>query len=196
MKKLYSVITVAALAVGIGSAWVYNDINHSSSHSYAVSKTFNSTEEITEDSQVIIKGSIQNEYKEEKIGNLLYYVYEVQVNKVYNNLTDQKIDEGVTISLYRLIGIDTGSDVANIVDDENQEIVKGDYLLFLNGGYVEELNKDILVPNTPNQLFKLNQSNGFSLGKSNSNEFENIFESDALPSISEENLIKAIDKIK
>ncbi|QOS99989.1 hypothetical protein JNUCC42_04330 [Brevibacterium sp. JNUCC-42] len=194
MKKIYGLIIVSALVIGVGSAWVYKDLNASSSHSQALSKTFKNTEEIVKDSKVIVNGSVPQKYKQEKVGNLIFYVYEVEVNKVYNNLTSQKIDVGSTIELYRLIEFDAGSSMVNIVDKKNQEIGQGNYLLFLNGEYDEELKKNVLIPNTPNQLFKLNETN--SLNTEENSEYTNVFETEALPSINEKELITTIDNLK
>ncbi|MCG7317633.1 MULTISPECIES: hypothetical protein [Brevibacillus] len=194
MKKIYGLIIASALVIGVGSALAYKELSPTPSHSQALSKTFKNTEEIVKDSKVIVNGSVPQKYKQEKVGNLIFYVYEVEVNKVYNNLTSQKIDEGNTIELYRLIGFDAGSSVVNIVDEKNQEIEQGNYLLFLNGEYDEELKKNVLIPNTPNQLFKLNEAN--SLNAQENNEYTNVFETETLPSISEKELITTIDHLK
>ncbi|MED1665679.1 hypothetical protein [Brevibacillus laterosporus] len=194
MKKIYSLIIASALLIGVGSALAYNELSSTPSHSQALSKTFKNTEEIAKDSKVIVNGSVPQKYKQEKVGNLIFYVYEVEVNKVYNNLTSQKIDEGSTIELYRLIGFDAGSSMVNIVDEKNQEIQQGNYLLFLNGEYDKELKKNILIPNTPNQLFKLNETS--SLNAQENKEYTNVFETDSLPSINEKELITTIDNLK
>lgn len=196
MKKIYGLIIASALVIGVGSALAYKELSPTPSHSQALSKTFKSAEEIVKDSKVIVKGSVPHNYKEEKVGNLVFYVYEVKVNKVYSNLTSQKIDEGSTIELYRLIGFDAGNSMANIVDEKNQEIEQGNYLLFLNGEYDEELKKNILIPNTPNQLFKLNETNSLNAQDSSNNEYENVFETESLPSINEKELTTAIDGLK
>ncbi|TQK53741.1 hypothetical protein FB479_109220 [Brevibacillus sp. AG162] len=194
MKKIYGIVTVAALVVGIGSAWIYQEGDRPSSKSFALAKIFKSAEDIANDSKLIVNATIPNEYKEEMVGELKYFVYQVKVNKVYNNLTNQKIEDGDTIELYRLIGIDMGKgkDIVNIVEQKNQDIDKGDYLLFLNGGYVETLGKEILVPNTPNQLFMASSSKGITSTNSSKVEYKNVFESDAIPSIHEEELLNAI----
>ncbi|QDX94576.1 hypothetical protein EEL31_07985 [Brevibacillus laterosporus] len=86
--------------------------------------------------------------------------------------------------------------MANIVDEKNQEIEQGNYLLFLNGEYDEELKKNILIPNTPNQLFKLNEQNSLDAHDSSNNEYKNVFETESLPSINEKELTTAIDSLK
>ncbi|MFB0831454.1 hypothetical protein ACEU2D_17860 [Brevibacillus laterosporus] len=194
MKKIYSLIIASALLIGVGSALAYKELSPAPSHSQALSKTFKNTEEIVKDSKVIVNASVPQKYKKEKVGNLIFYVYEVEVNKVYNNLTPQEINEGSTIELYRLIGFDTGNSIVNIVDEKNQEIEKGNYLLFLNGEYDKELKKTVLILNTPNQLFKLNETN--SLNTQENSEYTNVFETEALPTINEKELITAIDNLK
>ncbi|MBY0088870.1 hypothetical protein [Brevibacillus brevis] len=197
MKKLIAIVTVSALALGVGSALAFKEFGETNTHSNALAKTFKSTEEITNDSNVIIKGTVPSEFKQEKVGALVYNVYEVKVNKLYNNLTDANITEGESIEVYRLIGVDLGNnkDVANIVDSNYHELEKGEYLLFLNGAFDNELNKYTFIPNTPNQLFKMTSSKGLISDQSNA-EFENITDAHELPSINEADLIEAIESLK
>lgn len=195
---MITIVTAAALVVGVGSALAYKEINSASSHSAALAKKFSSTEDIVKDSKVIIKGKVPKEYRKEVVGQIVFYVYDVHVDKLYNNLTDQEIKEGETVEVYRLVGVDgdDGKDMVNIVEPEYQSLQEGEYLLFLNGEFDDNLNKLILIPNTPHQLFKAEKSNGFAARKSNDAEFENITETDTLPSINEADLLDAIDSIK
>ncbi|WP_304415190.1 hypothetical protein [Brevibacillus aydinogluensis] len=86
--------------------------------------------------------------------------------------------------------------MANIVAPKYHSLHEGEYLLFLNGQFDDNLNKLILIPNTPNQLFKAEKSSRLASWKSNNTEFENITEDDALPSINEADLLDAIDSLK
>ncbi|BAH42460.1 hypothetical protein BBR47_14830 [Brevibacillus brevis NBRC 100599] len=197
MKKLIAIVSVTAVIAGVGSALMYKEFNHSNSHSVALSRTFNSTEEIVKKANVIIKGKVPSEFRQEKVGTVVYNVYEVQVDKLYSNLSDAKITEGESIELYRLIGLDLGDnkEIANVVDANYHELEKGEYLLFLSGEYDDELKKYTYIPNTPNQLFKMNSSNGLRSNQSNV-EFENITEAGELPSINEADLLEVIESMK
>ncbi|WP_134685089.1 hypothetical protein [Brevibacillus migulae] len=196
MKKKYGFIITAALIVGIGTAWGYQEYNQRDSHGYALTKTYKSIDESVENSKLIINGTIASDFSEEKVGELVYQVYDVKVNKIYNNDFDKEIKEGDTIQMYRLIGYDTGKDIAKIVSNKAKKIDNGDYLFFLNGGYSETLKKEILSPNTPNQLFKVEDANKSLSAQSNSTEYKDVLESDAIPKITETELMKAIDKAK
>ncbi|GED73044.1 hypothetical protein BRE01_67460 [Brevibacillus reuszeri] len=199
MKKLIAFVTIPALVLGIGSALAFKEFSNPSSDSNALAKTFNSTEEIAKDANVIIKANVPSEFKQETVGSLVYNVYEVQVDKLYSNLTDEDITEGESIEVHRLIGfnVSEGKEMANIGDSAFHELKEGEYLLFLNGGYDEDLKKFTYIPNTPNQLFKMASSKGFWSNKSsNSSEFENITDENALPSINETDLLEAIESMK
>lgn len=186
MKKWLGVITLSAFLLAIGSACTTKESTHSSG-GFALSKTFSSTEEITQDAMVILKGSVPQAYKEEKSEFLLYYVYEVAVDDVFQNLTDHQIKAGDTIKLYRIVGFqpDKDKEIAPIADHKQTEIPEGEYLLFLNGGYDEEVGHVRWFPNTPNQLFK-------ATGGDSSTEYKNVFVSDEIPSITEEDVLNAI----
>lgn len=198
MKKLVTFVVIPALVLGIGSALAFKNFSNPDSHSNAFAKTFNTTEEIVKDANVIIKGKVPSEFKQEKVGSLVYNVYEVKVDKLYANLTDEDITEGDSIELYRLIGFNVSDEkeMANIGDADYHELNEGEYLLFLNGDYDEDLRKFTYIPNTPNQLFKMASSKGFWSNKSNSSEFENITDENALPSINETDLLEAIESMK
>lgn len=198
LKKMITIVTALALIVGVGSALAYKELNGPSDHSPALAKTFKSTEEIVKDSKVIIKGNVPKEYRKETVGEIVFFVYDVQVDKVYSNLTDQEIVEGETVEVYRLVGVDTneGKDMVNIVSPEYQALEQGEYLLFLNGQYDDNLKKLILIPNTPNQLFKTDKSRSLSSKQFTTQEFENVTDVDALPSIAEDTLLEAIEKVK
>lgn len=58
-------------------------------------------------------------------------------------------------------------------------------LLFLNGGYDEEVGHMRWFPNTPNQLFK-------ATGGDSGTAYKNVFVSDEIPSITEEDVLDAI----
>ncbi|MDC0762823.1 hypothetical protein HP398_27160 [Brevibacillus sp. HB1.4B] len=197
MKKLIAIVSVTAVIAGVGSALMYKEFNHSNSHSVALSRTFSSTEEIVKKANVIIKGKVPSEFRQEKVGTVVYNVYEVQVDKLYSNLSDAKITEGESIELYRLIGLDLGDnkELANVVDADYHELEKGEYLLFLSGEYDEELKKYTYIPNTPNQLFKMTSSKGLRSNQSDT-EFENITKADELPSINEADLLEVIESMK
>ncbi|WP_238352083.1 hypothetical protein [Brevibacillus brevis] len=194
---MIAIVSVTAVIAGVGSALTYKEFNHSNSHSVALSRTFSSTEEIVKKANVIIKGKVPSEFRQEKVGTVVYNVYEVQVDKLYSNLSDAKITEGESIELYRLIGLDLGDnkELANVVDADYHELEKGEYLLFLSGEYDGELKKYTYIPNTPNQLFKMTSSKGLRSGQSNA-EFENITKADELPSINEADLLEVIESIK
>ncbi|NQF14663.1 hypothetical protein HPY31_12150 [Brevibacillus sp. HB1.3] len=197
MKKLLTIVSMVAVIAGVGSALLYKEFNQSNSHSLALSRTFKSTEEIVEKANVIIKGKVPTEFRQEKVGSVVYNVYEVQVDKLYSNLSDAKITEGESIEVYHLIALDLGDnkELANIVDADFHEIDNGEYLLFLSGEYDDELKKYTYIPNTPNQLFKMTSSKGLRENPSNI-EFENVTEENALPSINEADLLEAIESKK
>ncbi|MFC8689706.1 hypothetical protein [Brevibacillus porteri] len=194
---MIAIVSVTAVIAGVGSALMYKEFNHSNSHSVALSRTFSSTEEIVKKANVIIKGKVPSEFRQEKVGTVVYNVYEVQVDKLYSNLSDAKITEGESIELYRLIGLDLGDnkELANVVDADYHELEKGEYLLFLSGEYDEELKKYTYIPNTPNQLFKMTSSKGLRSNQSDA-EFENITKADELPSIHEADLLEVIESMK
>lgn len=198
LKKMITFVTVLSLAVGVGSALAYKEWGSPHSHSNVLVKTFKSTNDIVKDSTVIVKGKVSDEFRKEVVGEIVFHVYDVQVDKLYSNQTDQEITEGETIEMYRLIGVDTnkGKDMVNIVAPEFQSLKQGEYLLFLNGKYDDNLNKLILIPNTPNQLFKANASSGFAAKNSDDVEFENITDEKSLPSINEAELLDAIGSTK
>jgi hypothetical protein len=198
VKKMITTVTVAAMVAGVGAGLAYKELNSASNHSVALAKTFSSIDDIVKDAKVIIKGKVPKEYRKEVVGEIVFHVYDVQVIKLYNNLTDQEIKEGETVEMYRLVGVESkdGKDMANIVAPKYQSLHEGEYLLFLNGQFDDNLNKLILIPNTPNQLFKAEKSSRLASWKSNNTEFENITEDDALPSINEADLLDAIDSLK
>ncbi|USG67679.1 hypothetical protein NDK47_10540 [Brevibacillus ruminantium] len=194
MKLFYGAIVALALVVGFGSAVAYNQASSpSSKNHFAMTKRFTSTEEIVNDSQLIVQGSIPTQYREEIVDDVIYHAYQVQVNKVYSNLTNQEIEEGDTIELYRLIGFDSGKSIVTITEDDTHVWDEGEYLLFLNVEYDNE-DKEVFVPNTPSQLFKLANSRGMFSKESNNNQFVNVYESEQLPKITEDELIQAIKK--
>ncbi|QDS33741.1 hypothetical protein [Brevibacillus brevis] len=181
MKKLIAIISTAALVVGVGSALAFKEIKETTqtdSHSNVLAKVYKST----------------NEYRKEQVSEIVFYVYDVQVDKVYNNETDQKFSEGDTVEVYRVIGFDTGGgkEMADIVAPKFQELEQGEYLLFLNGSYDEYLKKHILIQNSPHQLYKSDNSKGLNSSKSVDSQFESIVESEELPSINEDDLLDAI----
>lgn len=186
MKKWFGVITLSAFLLVVGSACTTKKPTHSSS-GFALSKTFSSAEEITQDAMVILKGSVPKTYKVEKTEVLLFYVYEVAVDNVFQNLTDHQIEAGDTIKLYRIVGFqpDKDKEIALIADHKQTEIPEGEYLLFLNGGYDEEVGHVRWFPNTPNQLFK-------ATGGDSDTAYKNVFVSDKIPSITEEDVLDAI----
>lgn len=198
LKKMIAFVSAIALVFGVGSALAYKEWGNTQSHSNVLAKTFTSIDEIVKDSAVILKGEVSDEFRKEVVGEIVFHVYDVKVDTLYSNNTDQVITEGNTIEMYRLIGVDTnrGKNMVNIVAPEYQSLKQGEYLLFLNGQYDENLKKLILIPNTPNQLFRADTSNGFSSKNSNDIQFENITDTEALPSINEEELLKAIDSAK
>ncbi|MGG1226354.1 hypothetical protein [Brevibacillus formosus] len=114
-------------------------------------------------------------------------MYEVTVDNVFQNLTDHHIEAGDTIKLYRIVGFqpDKDKEIAPIADHKQTEIPEGEYLLFLNGGYDEEVGHARWFPNTPNQLFK-------ATGGDSGTEYKNVFVSDEIPSITEEDVLDAI----
>ncbi|TQR35752.1 hypothetical protein [Brevibacillus brevis] len=57
MKKWFGVITLSAFLLAISSACSTKESTHSSS-GFALSKTFSSTEEITQDAMLILKGTV------------------------------------------------------------------------------------------------------------------------------------------
>ncbi|MFA4135383.1 MULTISPECIES: hypothetical protein [unclassified Brevibacillus] len=70
-------------------------------------------------------------------------------------------------------------------DHKQTEIPEGEYLLFLHGGYDEEVGHVRWFPNTPNQLFK-------ATGGDSGTAYKNVFVSDEIPSITEEKVLDAI----
>lgn len=135
---------------------------------------------------VILKGFVPQAYKVEKTELFVSYIYEVEVDKLYQNLTDQPIEPGHTIELHRIIGVhaNNGEDIYPIADHGQIDIPEGDYLLFLNGGDDEQNNEWKWVPNTPNQLFKATDEDGTT--------YEDVFRSDELPSVTEDDVLDAI----
>ncbi|MED1945591.1 hypothetical protein ABE237_28405 [Brevibacillus formosus] len=65
MKKWLGVITLSAFLLAIGSACMTKEPTHSS-RGFALSKTFSSAEEITQDAMVILKGTVPKAYKKKK----------------------------------------------------------------------------------------------------------------------------------
>lgn len=198
MQKTIAFVAALALVFGVGSALGFKEWGSTQSHSNVLAKTFTSTDEIVKDSAVILKGEVSDEFRKEVVGEIVFHVYDVKVVTLYSNNTDQVIAEGDNIEMYRLIGVDTnrGKDMVNIVAPEYQSLKQGEYLLFLNGQYDENLKKLVLIPNTPHQLFRADTSNGFASKNSHDIEFENITDTVALPSINEAELLKAIDSAK
>ncbi|WP_312115719.1 hypothetical protein [Brevibacillus reuszeri] len=200
MKNVILLITLAALiVVGVISARSSKEMfNHNSLSSFALSKIYSTLEEIVKDSNVIISVSISNVYREERRGALVFYVYTAQVNKLYSNLTTQDIVEGGQLEVYRLIGVNTGvgNDMADIVDTKYQVLKQGEYLLFLNGDYDESEKKHILIPNTPNQLFKVEPLKDLLMHPFANAVFTNVTDIDSLPSFTEFELLQAIVVMK
>ncbi|WP_289138751.1 hypothetical protein [uncultured Brevibacillus sp.] len=195
MRKMITLVILAAVLVGIGySLASKKEQARTSSQGHTLSKTFSSLDEMARDSNVIIKGRISEEFRVQSMGKIVFYVYDILVEKLYRNQTAQEITEGKTLEIHRLVGVNwgEGNDMVNIVAPEYQTLQRGEYLLFLNGDYDEGLKKHILIPNTPNQLFKVEQSNASPHLQSRNPTFINITDSDALPSITEAELLEVI----
>ncbi|MFP3392784.1 hypothetical protein [Brevibacillus sp. SIMBA_040] len=195
MRKIITLVILAAVLVGISySLASKKEQARTSSQGPTLSKTFSSLDEMVRDSNVIIKGRISEDFRVQSMGKIVFYVYDIQVDKLYRNQTAQEISEGKTLEIHRLVGVNLGegNDMVNIVAPEYQALQRGEYLLFLNGDYDEELKKHILIPNTPNQLFKVEQSNASPYLQSINPTFVNVTESDALPSIIEAELLEVI----
>jgi len=195
MRKMVTLVILAAVLVGIGYSFVSKkEPSHTSPQGFTLSKTFSSLDEMVRDSNVIIKGRVSEEFRVQSIGEIVFYIYDIQVEKLYRNQTTQEITEGKTLEIHRLVGVNLGegNDMVNIVAPEYQELQRGEYLLFLNGDYDEGLKKHILIPNTPNQLFKVEQSNASPHLQSKNPTFINVTESNALPSIIEAELLEVI----
>ncbi|WP_232700105.1 hypothetical protein [Brevibacillus daliensis] len=191
MKKVYTVITVLALAVGLSSSFIYSEINSAtSSHGHALAKSFKSTEEIVEDANLIVNAEIDNNYTVEKFNRTVFHVYKIKINKLYSNSSEQEISEGDTLELFQLVGVTTpiGENIAYLFDEKNVEISQGNYLLFLHSEYDENFQKNTVTSITSNQLFKAENKRSLS----NSNIFNDVWEQKNIPSINEEELMEIV----
>ncbi|PPA81216.1 hypothetical protein C4A76_23890 [Brevibacillus laterosporus] len=191
MKKNYFVITVLALAVGLGSSFIFNEVNNSkSSHGHALAKSFKSTEELVEDANLIVNAEIDNNYTVEKFDRTVFHVYKIKINKIYSNSSEQEFSEGDTVELFQLVGRTSpnGENIAYLFDEENVEITQGDYLLFLHSKYDENFKKNTVASITTNQLFKAENKRSLST----SNIFNDVWEQRNILSINEEELMEIV----
>ncbi len=197
-KRTIAVILVV-LAVALVSAFAFKqrqEVSLTDSSGYLLSKVYNSTSELVDFSNVILKGKISKEPRQEQLAELVFHVYDVEVEKLYDNQTEQNITAGDTVEVYRIIGYAPGDihEMASLVAPEYQQLEQGEYLLFLNGGYDEEGDKHILIPNSPEQLYKAKEAEGFPWLKPAGERFDSISPQEQLPTIYESDLFLAIGK--
>ncbi|TGV08284.1 hypothetical protein [Brevibacillus parabrevis] len=199
MNKRTIAVILVVLAVALVSAFAFKqrqEVSLTDSSGYLLSKVYNSTSELVDFSNVILKGKISKEPRQEQLAELVFHVYDVEVEKLYDNQTEQNITAGDTVEVYRIIGYAPGDihEMASLVAPEYQQLEQGEYLLFLNGGYDEEGDKHILIPNSPEQLYKAKEAEGFPWLKPAGERFDSISPQEQLPTIYESDLFLAIGK--
>ena len=197
-KRTIAVILVV-MAVALVSAFAFKqrqEVSLADSSGYSLSKVYNSTSQLVDFSNVILKGKISKEPRQEQLADLVFHVYDVEVEKLYDNQTEQNIEAGDTVEVYRIIGYAPGDiqEMVNLVGPEYQQLEQGEYLLFLNGSYEEEGDKHILIPNSPEQLYKAKEAEGFPWLKPAGERFDSISPQEQLPTIYESDVFLAIGK--
>ncbi|GEB35511.1 hypothetical protein BPA01_50910 [Brevibacillus parabrevis] len=199
VKKRTMTAILVLLAVGLGLTLAFikrQEASLADSSGYSLSKVYNSTSELVDFSNVILKGKISKEPRQEQLAELVFHVYDVEVEKLYDNQTEQNIKAGDTVEVYRIIGYAPGDihEMASLVAPEYQQLEQGEYLLFLNSSYEEEGDKHILIPNSPEQLYKAKGAEGFPWLKLAGERFDSISPQEQLPTIYESDVFLAIGK--
>lgn len=106
MRKMITLVLLAAVLVGAGYSLVSKKKpERTSSQGHTLSKTFSSLDEMVRDSNLIIKGRVPEEFRVQSMGKIVFYVYVIQVEKLYRNQTAQEIAEGKTLEIHRLVGV-------------------------------------------------------------------------------------------
>jgi uncharacterized Fe-S center protein len=145
----------------------------------AMSATYGSIEELKNNSQLVVKGKIIGEARENdrKLSDKTAkeIIYKVKVNKVFVNKTNKLIEKGMEIELVHTTSIILNGQEYDVVEPSIKEISNGNYILFLNEVNLE--NETFFVPNTPNHLYRLE-------GK----KFQNLIKDVKLNELNEEEL--------
>ncbi|WAA08910.1 hypothetical protein [Fervidibacillus albus] len=157
MKKWkYMALFLGILVIGMGTYIIYGMNNDSSDNKNALSKMYNSESEMYDDAELVIKGEIVSDGEENTREldeqTIKEEVYEVEVKKIFKNDLDEVVNEGdiITLAVSKQVEMN-GQEIAT---NENDDISKGNYLLFLNMFYDESNNETIFVNVSPNYLYK------------------------------------------
>lgn len=141
----FSICLLLVLGFVCGKSY-QNTMNKS--RNIALSVTYESLEDLCNNSEMIIKGKVSKNYKDVIISGeypVKYRQYEVKIDKLFYNSTDKKVQKGDTLILSHPI------EFGDFSVTDNKEFKPGSYTLFLNVAHV--LDNDYYVPNTSNNIY-------------------------------------------
>lgn len=166
MKKLkYFLMVSFALALGVGVAFLLQNMNSDSHGSNALYKSYDTVSEIYNDSELVVKGKVVEGYQENErkldSQTIQERIYKVEVKKVVQNNTSDDIQKGDIIPLVITMSAQVDGTDLDLNDYGVKKIESGNYLLFLNS--FKDGNEVLFMNNSPNYLYR-----------GNANKFENI----------------------
>ena len=148
-------LIIAILAViGIGGFIFYtvndNNVVHQSK-SIALAVMFESINDITNSSSLVVKGNIPKGFTEferqltDKV--VTEHNYKINVTEVVSNNSGEEINIGDELTISRAVSFKQGSSIYGLLDGGSEELETGNYLLFLNLNPEDATQFNIVSPN-------------------------------------------------
>lgn len=155
-RRLFFTLLLVVCSLGILFSILLSN-KESTRHNIAAAVQYETIEELSNNSQLIIKGKVTDKYRKKNRQHdnktVTEKLYKIEVKKVLVNNTDQKIEKGMEIEVSHSTGFDIGGTTYDIVDPSIKELPKGKYILFLNKVTID--NDTFFVNNSPNNLYLL-----------------------------------------
>ncbi len=153
-------IILAALVIGAASSVGYSLLTEREHH-VGLAKVYKNVEEINKDAGLVAKVTVPDTYKEveteegEKLR--IERIYQVEVEKVYGGKKSAGVSKGDRINLSHAIGFKIGEAFYSVVENGQEEIAPGTYIMFLNP-YAGQDGQQYYTNNSPNHLYKVEKN--------------------------------------
>ncbi|GKV57789.1 hypothetical protein NCCP2222_37360 [Sporosarcina sp. NCCP-2222] len=149
------------LAIGIIGYKISSSTKEKQFTNTALAIMFDSIEEMTGSSQLVITGEIFEEpaeYERQLTDKVVTeHLYQVRVSDVLHNNLTEEITIGDELTVSRALFFKTGNSTYALVD-EPESLKPGTYLLFLNGSPVD---RNQFTPVSPNHIYREDRNGDF-----------------------------------
>lgn len=179
-NKVFLGVLLCIVTVGIYLGIdLLNSDKSKNNYNIAASVKYDNIEEISKNAELIIKGQINDGYREfnRKLDNKLVNekIYKVEVKDILVDKTGQDIENGSIIEVSYAVSFEIEGSKYDIVD--LKDLSNGEYLLFLNTVSMD--NEIIFVNNSPNNIYRLD-----------GDKFTNLVEETKMEMLTENDLLK------